>query len=66
MLSQYEGGNMRRSKRKVVGYMACRADKGRVVICVELEPGSKRYLEADLAEVLEVLTGRQAWTRIYA
>jgi len=57
---------VRWSKSRVVGYIACRVDKGRVVICVELEPGGKRYLEADLAETLEVLTGRRAWTRIYA
>ena len=54
---------MGRHKREV-GYIAAKRQYGKVVICIN-EPDGKRYFSADLNEVLEALTGRRAWARLY-
>ena len=51
-------------RKRVVGYIAANNHSGRVVICVNIS-GQKLYFEADLNDVLEVLTSRRAWAHIY-
>lgn len=52
-------------QQRVVGYLAASKDKGTVTVMVESPPGTKNYYTADLNEALNVLTGRQAYARLY-
>lgn len=56
---------MAKTKTYVRGYLAARKDKGILVVCVSWpESPVKRYLIADLNEALDVLTGKQAFTKL--
>jgi hypothetical protein len=55
---------MSKPKRKVVGYIAGKKDKGKATIMIE-QSGLKRYYEVDLSDALDTLTGKCANARIY-
>ena len=51
-------------RRRVVGYLAVKKDRNRLIIMIN-EGEIKKYFHADLNEALEVITGRRANCKIY-
>lgn len=56
---------MSKPKPKSVGYIAANKTTGKVTVMIENPPGTKNYAQADLNDVLEVVTGRKANTALY-
>lgn len=53
------------NKRKVAGYIAASKSRGKVTVMIEYPIGHKNYVEADLSDVLEVVTGKRAYATLY-
>ena len=51
-------------RQRVVGYLAAKKDRNKVVIMVN-EGELKEYFHANLDEVLEVVAGRRAYCKVY-
>jgi len=47
------------------GYIAANKSTGKVIVMIEVPPGSKVYVQAQIHDVLEVVTGRRANTPLY-
>ena len=47
-------------KKRVAGYIASNKSIGKVTVMIEVPRGTKNYVEADISDVLEVLSGRRA------
>jgi len=50
---------------KPAGYIAANKTTGKVTVMLETPPGTKNYAQADLQDVLEVVTGRRANVALY-
>ena len=51
---------------KQVGYLSKSRSGANAVVMIRTTEGEKKYYVANLKEVVDVLTGKQAYTKLYA